>query len=799
MKFSNGDWSLVFRQAPALWVTVLVIIPAVLLATYLVYRRENTSPLMRLGLLVLRASLFFILVLIIYQPVLSTEYTFRRESNLPILIDDSLSMGFSVPGKSGGKSPSRLSAVENALLKPDDKDKAKPPEIIRKLAETYKLRLYTFGTAVSQLPADAKPGLEARSDGTAIGNALLDALKDVNGHTTGIILVSDGQNNAGLDPLEAARILEDRNAVCPIYTVAPVREEPIKDLELSDLKAPVVAIARDFISFEFSVRATGLKEGETVTASLSESPLDTDAGAKSTGPAVAEQILAMPADGAKAAVTLKYKPDKPGRYVYTLSIPVQKGEIVAENNSLTHYVNVIDNTIRVLYVETYPRWEYRRLKNSLIRDRTMKAAVLLLDADPDFPQESSPGIAPVFEFPRTKKELFEYDVILWGDADPMRLADSPAASGQIVENLKSFIEDMGGGIGFIAGAKYNPDSFRGTFMTELLPVALEDQSYAINALMREDETIKDAFKMKLTAEGKAEPLMQLDDNALSNQRLWEDSSGLPGMIWFFPVKKPKPGARVLAVHPLDKNSFGERALIAVQNYGKGRAFFSAFDETWRWCLLYGDKYFYAFWSNALRYLRGSQLTGDKHYQLATDRPNYTMGDRVRVFARVYDPDYNPLAASSYSVSLIAPPDRDKPARPNAEGGRANRVELALAQSNKTGSFEGSYVPTVAGNYYLETGPKENPTIVAFNVRYPSREYENPGINVRALQALAEKTKGEFLYLDQINTLAQKIKPSADILYTETTEKDLWDSPLVFLAFLLIITAEWIIRKLARLI
>ncbi|MFH1226554.1 MAG: hypothetical protein V1701_01465 [Planctomycetota bacterium] len=790
MKLPQGDWSVVFRQAPDLWVTVLVIIPAVLAATYLIYRRENTGYFTRFFLLLLRAALFFILILILYQPVMTADRTFRRETSLPILIDDSLSMGFSGPGKSGGKQPSRINAVENALLKPDDKDKTKPPEIIRALAENYKVRFYTFNKSITQLPADAKPGLEARGDGTAIGNALLDVLKDINGHITGIVLVSDGQSNTGLDPLEAAKILKDRGTECPIYTVAPIRPEPIKDIELTDLKAPSVAIAGDFISFEFSVRASGFEKGENINVALSESILDTAGSSNETGPIVAQQSVPIPASDNKIAAAIKYKPNCPGRYVYTLKIPVQDGEIVAENNTLTRYINVIDNTIKVLYVETYPRWEYRRLKNALIRDRTMKAAVLLLDADPEFPQESSPGVSPVFEFPRTKKELFDYDAIIWGDVDPMRLDENQAAASQIVDNIKTFIDEMSGGIAFIAGTKYNPDLFRGTFMTELLPVNLEDQPYSISALMNEDEGIKDAFKMKLTAEGKAESLMRLDENAVTNQKLWEDADGLPGMVWFFPAKKAKPGARVLAVHPLNKNKFGERPIIAVQNYGKGRVFFSAVDETWRWCLFSGDKYFYAFWSNALRYLRGSQITGDKHYQLATDRPEYIPGDKVRIFARVYDPDYNPLAASSYPVSLILPPAKD-----NAP----NRTELALSPGNKLGSYEGIYIPVAAGNYYLETGAKGNPTTISFSVRPPYREYENPGLNTGLLRSLAETSKGEFLYLDEFGTLAQKIKPSADILYTETTEKDLWDSPLVFLAFLLVITAEWIIRKLVRLI
>lgn len=803
---AEGEASIVFRQAPPLWVIVLLIIPAIILITYLVYRNEKVSSPLRYILLFLRGILFFILVLILFQPVLSTEYTFRKESSLPILIDNSLSMGFSATGQAKPADQlTRIKNIERALFKPEPGK----PDIIQKLAENYKVKLYTFGPSLNQFvtPSGGStsfPELVAGGDSTAIGNALLDVLKDLSGHVTGIILISDGQNNTGLDPLEAAKLLKERGTECPIYAVAPAREEPINDIELADLKAPTAAIARDFVSFDLSARAVGFKEDQQVVVTLSESLLDESAPDQShpiTGlPAapVAEETVTLPASAAKVAVSLKYKPTKPGKYIYTIKTPVLKGEIVTENNQLTHYINVVDHTIKILYVETYPRWEYRRLKNALIRDHSMKTAVLLLDADPEFPQESSPNVPPVYNFPQTKKELFGYDVIIWGDVDPARLGNSQAQVSQVIENIKLFVEEMSGGIAFISGSRYSPDNFRGTFMTELLPVSLEDQPYSLLALMREEDAIKEAFKMRLTPEGKDDPIMQLDPNPVINQRLWEDADGLPGLMWFYPAKKAKPGARVLAIHPLNRNKFGERPLIAVQYYGKGRTLFTAVDETWRWCLLAGDKYFYTFWGEALRWLRGKQLLGNKRYQIATDKPEYTLGEKVRIFARAYDDEFKPVAADNYPVSLSAP---------NSSG----PGEVVLAASAKTGAYEGSYLPLNTGNYYLTLGPKsgstdsaiqfgrENQSVISFSVKFPYREYENPAMNTGLLQALAQNTGGEFLYLDEIDQLAKKIKPSADIIYTETTEKDLWDTPLVFLVFLGVISAEWVIRKLVRLL
>ena len=85
-----------WRSAPTLWVIILLIIPAVILFSYLIYRREKTTASLTVKLLLtaLRSAVIIIVLLIIFQPVSVKEKPITKESILPILIDDSLSMGF---------------------------------------------------------------------------------------------------------------------------------------------------------------------------------------------------------------------------------------------------------------------------------------------------------------------------------------------------------------------------------------------------------------------------------------------------------------------------------------------------------------------------------------------------------------------------------------------------------------------------------------------------------------------------------------------------------------------------------
>ncbi len=242
--------------------------------------------------------------------------------------------------------------------------------------------------------------------------------------------------------------------------------------------------------------------------------------------------------------------------------------------------------IRVLYVEGYPRWEYRSLVRCLLRNPGLEVHCFLQSAEADFPQETSKGVEPLAAFPTTQKELSAYDVILVGDVDLSTLS-AREDTHDTLSALRDFVSDGGGGLGFIAGPRHDPFGYASTPLAEVLPVLTEKAS--------DKEAPSAETRPRLTEVGKKHPLTQID--AAANERLWNDD--LPGLVWHAAVKGAKPQATVLAVWPV-----GERLdpLLAVATYGEGRALFLGTDETWRWRKLDADKSFYAFWRHAIDYL-----------------------------------------------------------------------------------------------------------------------------------------------------------------------------------------------------
>src|SRR5207302_5610877 len=133
----------------------------------------------------------------------------------------------------------------------------------------------------------------------------------------------------------------------------------------------------------------------------------------------------------------------------------------ADNNRIERTIFVRDaKLIKVLYVEGYPRYEFRFLKHLLEREsekekgnKTIDLKVLLLDADSDYASEDKSALA---DFP-TREELNAYDVLILGDVDPK----DPKLGDRRLQYVADFVRERGGGLLLIAGPRhFNPHAYK---------------------------------------------------------------------------------------------------------------------------------------------------------------------------------------------------------------------------------------------------------------------------------------------------------------------------------------------------
>jgi uncharacterized membrane protein len=186
----------------------------------------------------------------------------------------------------------------------------------------------------------------------------------------------------------------------------------------------------------------------------------------------------------------------------------------------------------------------------------------------------APFFEPIKKLPRELAEWLQYDVVVLGDMSPNELGRVAS------ENLEKFVREHGGGLVMIVGSRHGPEAYMGTALEPLLPVVpLSEKPKATF-----DKTL--AYVL-----GPKHPITQFESDDDKNRKTWEDASGIPGILWYKPVKGVKPEASVL-VEIKDPRA----PLFVIRSHGRGRVFTSLTDETWHWRHLRGDEpYFYPFW------------------------------------------------------------------------------------------------------------------------------------------------------------------------------------------------------------
>src|SRR5205085_8145555 len=296
---------------------------------------------------------------------------------------------------------------------------------------------------------------------------------------------------------------------------------------------------------------------------------------------------------------LQFKADEVGPVDLVVEAQKQPGETDDQDNIRTAQITVLDAKINVLYVDGYPRWEYRYIKNEMIRDKTVNISCLLTSADPTFAQEGDPSSegfpGPIRRFPESIEELMQYDVVLFGDVDPRQFTDSQ------LQLIADFVSKRGGGFGMVAGPKWSPAAYRNTILEAVLPVSI-----ARSQPDPENEVITAGFRPALTQVGAASSIFRFSPDRVANEHFLKEE--LQPIFWYAKGITVKPGVgEVYAEHPAASAPDGRKApLLVLGRFGAGRTLFSGIDDSWRWRFYTGESVFDTYWIQQLRYLARSK-------------------------------------------------------------------------------------------------------------------------------------------------------------------------------------------------
>tara|TARA_R110002072_G_scaffold287242_2_gene452720 strand:- start:65655 stop:68072 length:2418 start_codon:yes stop_codon:yes gene_type:complete len=768
--------------------SVLLAAVSLLLYVWWIYRRDasSASRINRFGLVALRLAVIGIVLVVLSEITLVVDRT-----GLPfiaVLLDDSSSMGledqYSSPSdKSAAKSFASVSGVGRAsrlaigqgILTGND------GEFLQELQKRHQLRVYRFSeTATAIGNVDAQSGnrieglieairnLEPSGSETRPATALRKVLNDFRGTLpTAIVILSDGISSVGdVERLSKASGMAAQRLV-PLYTVGIGSAEAMHDLNLYDTLVDEVAFVGDPITFTAKLKAFGFK-GKSVELVLREK--------SSRSPLASKQVIAAD-DGQTLPVEITWIPEEAGDYEFVLEVTPKSTEIDRTNNAEIRQVSVREGRIRVLLIDSAPRWEFRELKVLLERERTIELHTVLQDADLQYADQDATARPLRGRFPVSRDQLFAYDTVIFGDVNLQYLSPS------VLENLSDFVGEAGGGLIMIAGSQFNPVAYDGTSLETLLPIELDGVK-----VPPAGEPIVTPFQPQLTLEGqKSTPIFRLNEDEKVSREIW---NGMPGFYWLVEAPTIKPGAVVFAEHPTRLGAERRLPVILMQRFGAGKVIFHATDETWSWRRRVGDLYYGRYWVQAIRYLSRSRLLGQsKSAELKSDRLVYNRGDKVTLRVRFFNETEIPTGDDPVEVVV------------ERRGADTQKVTLSKVPQAPN-AFEGQLRRPAEGAYHAWIARpdfSESPPSADFRVEAPDRELRIRGLDKVELSGAARKTGGKYYSLAAASSLPGDIPRGRPVPIQSEEPIRLWARWEVLLLFALLLTAEWLLRKRLRLV
>lgn len=779
-----------FALAIPLWGWILIAL-ALAGVAFWSYSRLAGSFAGRVAGAALRTLALLLLVLLLAGPRLVRQRERLERDWVAMLVDRSASMKVADAGEVAGPARSRDQQLTDLLTatRPSLDQLARDKSMVWLGFDAGVFDLEAPGAA--QTPAGSPsvpftagwgPAEGRRSD---LDAALREALRRLAARpASGLVVFSDGRASTPVDA-EVLRRLEQEKL--PVFVVPLGSEDPPTDLAVGRIDAPGVAFLDDLVPVNVEVAGRGPRAGAKVQ--LIEA---------SSGRVLDERRLeddplrpGSTADETREQVVLLHRPTEAGETSWTVRVIPDRPDLSPENDSKSIALSVVDRPIRIVYFEGYPRWEYRYVKNLLVRERSIRSSVMLLAPNRRFLQE---GTDPLLTVPRSPGEWGEFDAVLMGDVRPELFSDDQ------LQQIREIVSARGVGLLWIGGPYCTPDRWAGTVLADLIPFstrAEDGASISLRTWLRPVVFTRGPAADRLG-------VLRLGDAGADAWPAGLNDQPWSALRWVQRIDTDllKPTAEILAyASPAEGSPDEPSASVVTMRYGAGRSIYVATDETWRWRYGRGETLQERFWLPLFRLLARDSLGRSGRpalLELSTDQAR--VEQPVRVTVRLLDQSMVSTAPAKVTVRMR------RVSESGAVIGGESVVELTREASTDARSqaavvYSGTVVATEAGRYRLE------PTDAALSgigmsaeleVFWPDDELRHPDANHALLADLAEKTGGKVLTKDTLAQLAELLPNRADrVLGTPETET-LWDKPFPLFLLILLVTAEWVLRRLVKL-
>lgn len=694
-------------------------------------------------LVTLRAAVLVFAFLLLCRPVVLLPPTNSGDIVVPVLVDTSRSMRIAdVEGQS------RLAAASNLLTS----------TIMPALSRIGRPELFKVGDGLTE---SALENLAADGRHTDLVGAVTAARERFRGRrVAGIVVLSDG-GDTGQHALPTGEL-----AGAPVSTIGLGTVEGVPDREVLSVGAGDPQLDQALVDVHVT----------TLTRGLGRTPYSLRVS--ENGQLLEARQVVPASDGAPDDQTFQVTPDPLNATVITAEVVVDPKETVRENNVRTLLLSPATRKRRLLVLAGSPGYEHSFLMRALAQDPSFELDSIVRKGKDDSGRDTfliqatgGRGAALIAGFPPTREALFAYDAVIIGNLEGEFFGQAQIAM------LADFVSVRGGGLLVLGSRTFLQKGIAGSALEEALPVELTDRRGGAPTHAGQDEGGSTRNKVTITSEGALNPIMRIGASVDESRRLWAD---MPALASVSPVGGPRPGATVLAISQASNGA--SVPLLAVQRYGRGRSMVFSGEASWRWRMLRPstDRSYELFWRQSARW-----LSGDAPEPVTIAVPdNPVPGDAVAIQVEARNAGFLPVADAVVSATLTVP------------GGAQQSLQLRPAA---TGIQATTFQAETPGLYRVHAEARQGAASLGIADRWlyvgaADTEFADPRLNEAFLRRLARQSGGQYVPQADVNRVLTSLAETTPHTL-EPERRDLWHQPWTFMFVLVLLGAEWVLRRL----
>mgnify|MGYP005628048801 FL=1 len=747
-QFNDASLSLAAKDLSSRWVLIFFAVFMALWFFWTSLSRIN-SPLRKAFIISLRMITFSLVVFIILQPELEFKKSQTLKNRVAILVDDTKSMSI----KTFPSEKKRIDFVRQTFEKNQG--------VLESLSNIFKLEYYLISDqieSVSQIDLNEYHSpKKINTDFETVFSQLKNRYDSKS--LQGVMLFSDGADLT----MKPETISSEMSALLstfrePVYSFQAGSNHMFKDLSIEEIDSADFGFVYQPIRLTVIIGASNmgnrniplvLKEGNKILLS---------------------KVVEIREGKNHYPVKLEFAPNKLGKHIYSLTLPLFEGESVAVNNRKDFQVKIIRDRIRVLHLNGRPSWDSRFLRQVLANHPKIDLLSFFILRTLDDDVASSPSELSLIPFPTNllfSDYLNSFDLILF-----QNFSYKPFIDKGYLANIKNFVEN-GGAFAMIGGdLSFQGGSYAQTEIEQILPVELNATSQPFK---------NESFNLQLERTPSRHPILQLEKEPSANGEAW---GNLPELNGINIGLKPRNNSNVLASFIKGGVKY---PVLVTGRIGKGRSLVIATDSLWNWHFRQvgeggSGRHYNRFWNNLISWLIDEPET--RLLKLETYKERYGEEEEVLLHVSALKSNYDPYFGAQVRLTIRA---------------QSGDIKRKIIKTNEDGEASHRFIPKEEGFYSvkaeIEIGKRKLEEKTGFLVFSETAEFQKPRVNETLLKKIAEISGGFYEVLTEKTDLSKTNFKNPKIeIKTSSKHVTLWDNWWVYGLILSALSLEWFVRR-----